>query len=197
MQSNKELSERAKELKKLFQESKECFLHGDLHTGSVMVTNGDTKVIDAEFAMFGPMGFDIGLLVGNLFLAYFSQDGYATEEDDREKCKTWIVETIGRVWSCFRSNFLLFCEEHKSRLPPLPFSPSSFLSRVWKDTLGFAGCAIIRRVVGIAHADDLEAIASQEKRADCERQALLFGQKLMLSDITSPEELLAELPHGG
>ena len=40
----------------------EALLHGDLHTGSVMVTATDTRVIDAEFAAYGPIGFDLGFV---------------------------------------------------------------------------------------------------------------------------------------
>ena len=53
-------------------------MHGDLHSGSIMVTEKETYVIDPEFAFYGPMGFDIGALIGNLYLAYFSQSGHET-----------------------------------------------------------------------------------------------------------------------
>ena len=41
-----------------------------------MATPGDTRFIDPEFAFYGPMGFDVGALVANLFLAYFAQPGH-------------------------------------------------------------------------------------------------------------------------
>jgi len=68
-----------------------------LHTGSVMVTEQDTRVIDPEFSMFGPMGFDIGAFIANLFLSYFSQDGHAKSEQDEKKCKEykrWLLLTV-------------------------------------------------------------------------------------------------------
>jgi 5-methylthioribose kinase len=37
--------------------------------------------------------------------------------------------------------------------------------QVKKDTLGFMGCEMIRRVVGIAHVEDLESIADATVRA--------------------------------
>ncbi|RYQ79844.1 hypothetical protein Ahy_Scaffold1g106638 [Arachis hypogaea] len=48
------------ELKSKFCERAHALIHGDLHTGSVMVTRESTQVIDPEFAFYGPMGFDIG-----------------------------------------------------------------------------------------------------------------------------------------
>lgn len=46
-----------------------------------MVTTDSTQVIDPEFGFYGPMGFDIGAFIGNLILAYFSQDGHADKGD--------------------------------------------------------------------------------------------------------------------
>ena len=51
----------AQELKYAFLTHAEAMVHGDLHTGSVMVTETDTRVIDPEFAFYGPMGFDMEL----------------------------------------------------------------------------------------------------------------------------------------
>lgn len=49
-----------------------------------MVTQDSTQVIDPEFSFYGPMGFDIGAYLGNLILAFFAQDGHATEGNDRK-----------------------------------------------------------------------------------------------------------------
>lgn len=51
-----------------------------------MVTFESTQVIDPEFAFYGPMGFDVGAFLGNLILAYFSQDGHADGKNDRKVC---------------------------------------------------------------------------------------------------------------
>ncbi|QHO58487.1 Methylthioribose kinase [Arachis hypogaea] len=67
-----------------FCERAQTLIHGDLHTSSVMVTRESTQVIDPEFAFYGPMGFDIGAFLGNLILAYFSQDGHADQANDRK-----------------------------------------------------------------------------------------------------------------
>jgi 5-methylthioribose kinase len=61
------------ELKWTFLTRGEALLHGDLHTGSVMVTEADTRVIDPEFAFFGPIGFDIGAVLANLMLSYLAE----------------------------------------------------------------------------------------------------------------------------
>ena len=41
---------------------------------------------------------------------------------------------------------------------------AAYMAGLWKDTLGFMGCEMIRRIVGIAHVEDLESIPDQERR---------------------------------
>lgn len=52
LREDEELKERAEELKVRFLTHKEALLHGDLHTGSVMVSPDDTRVIDPEVSMW-------------------------------------------------------------------------------------------------------------------------------------------------
>jgi 5-methylthioribose kinase len=60
-------------LKAKFVGTQQAFLHGDLHTGSLMCTPSSTLVIDPEFAFYGPIGFDVGSFLANLLFAYFAQ----------------------------------------------------------------------------------------------------------------------------
>ena len=53
-----------------FMNHAQALLHGDLHTGSIFVGNAGVKVIDPEFAFYGPMGYDIGNVLGNLFFPW-------------------------------------------------------------------------------------------------------------------------------
>jgi 5-methylthioribose kinase len=139
LKNDTELKVKISELKRKFLSSTEALIHGDLHTGSVMVCEdsiqsfvdfshvtssfanscfvwasfnvclmlvhtlfetkfvitstlmyyshsimrtqakeGSTFVFDAEFAFYGPMGFDIGAFVANLVLSICSQPGHAT-----------------------------------------------------------------------------------------------------------------------
>ena len=84
----------------------QALIHGDLHTGSVMVTPTDTRVIDPEFAMMGPIGFDLGAYMGNLLLSWYSQPGHASAEDDRKAMQEWILEQVAVFWRTFHDLFL-------------------------------------------------------------------------------------------
>ena len=89
-----------------FCERAQALVHGDLHTGSVMVTKDSTQVIDPEFAFYGPMGFDVGAFIGNLILAYFAQDGHADKGSDR---KVYAVPTFTNAKHIFFPFYFKSC----------------------------------------------------------------------------------------
>ena len=51
---------------------------------------------------------------------------------------------------------------------------------LFEDTLAFAGAKMIRRILGLAHVEDLEAIADPERRARCEVKALRLARELLV-----------------
>ncbi|KAG2704613.1 hypothetical protein I3760_05G012100 [Carya illinoinensis] len=179
------------ELKSKFCERAQALVHGDLHTGSIMVTHESTQVIDPEFAFYGPMGFDIGAFLGNLILAFFAQDGHADQVNDRKTYKEWILRTFEEVWNLFHKKFIALWDEHKdgsgeAYLPAIYNNPEvqqlaqkKFMEDLLHDTLGFGAAKMIRRIVGVAHVEDFESIADARKRADCEHRALEVAKMLL------------------
>jgi 5-methylthioribose kinase len=170
----------------------QALVHGDLHSGSVMVTEGDTRVIDPEFAFYGPIGFDLGAFLGNLLLSWYSQPGHATREDDRIAYQYWILEQADIFWVSFRERFVALWSENAQGdvLPTSMFSRpeesdtlesarSSFLEALFADMLGFAACKMIRRIVGFAHVADFDSIPDARVRADCESGALALARTLL------------------
>jgi 5-methylthioribose kinase len=171
----------------------EALLHGDLHTGSVMVTATDTRVIDAEFAAYGPIGFDLGLFVGNLLMAYFSQPGHESKTGERFEHGEWILAQVGEFWRVFVAKFdALWSATRVGDGYPTSFFATSSVSQafalererwftgLYADTLGYAGAEIIRRIVGFAHNVDFESIATPGLRSSLERRALAFARKLIV-----------------
>src|SRR4051794_12055063 len=93
-------------LKLKFLNAPEALIHGDLHTGSIMVTEDSTVVIDPEFAFYGPMGFDIGAVIANLLMAYLASAGHERSPGGRRLFEVWVLETIEAVWTEFAHEFL-------------------------------------------------------------------------------------------
>src|ERR1700735_2713463 len=91
----------------------QALIHGDLHTGSIMLTAEETRVIDAEFAFVGPMGFDVGAVIGNLLLAYLAQEGHEASPHQRDGYRIWIFDQVKAVWTGFHDRFLALWREAK------------------------------------------------------------------------------------
>lgn len=84
-----------------------------------------TYVIDAEFAFYGPIFFDVGKYLGNLLLAFLSIDGRATAEEPRAEQRRWVLESIGEVWRTFSARFVeLWTEEGAAVRRLLPDTPA-------------------------------------------------------------------------
>jgi 5-methylthioribose kinase len=180
-----------------FLSASQALVHGDLHSGSVMVTDADSRVIDPEFAFYGPIGFDLGAFFGNLLLSWYSQPGHAHAADDRTAYQAWILEQARTFWLTFRSRFLALWAEHGKgdALPLALFSApadaaalaaarGAFLDSLFADMLGFGACKMIRRILGFAHVIDFERIADADRRAACEANALAMARLLL----TRPEQ---------
>ncbi|MET3697731.1 5'-methylthioribose kinase [Bacillus oleivorans] len=170
--NNKPLKLEVARLKRSFLTEAEALLHGDLHTGSIFASDTETKVIDPEFAFYGPIGFDVGLFIGNLIFQVIVREG-----NKREVIKTHIENT----WNVFASVFSeLWDKNNVEPFAEVEGYQKQFLQKVFSDALGFAGCELIRRTVGLAHVKDLDGIQDNEKRITSKRHALAIGTALIL-----------------
>jgi 5-methylthioribose kinase len=184
------------EMKWCFQNRPEALIHGDLHTGSVMVSTLDTRVIDPEFAFYGPMGFDVGAIIGNLLIAYLSQPGHETTAGDRRSYRDYLLAQAQALWETFQDCFARLWRERVAGAPGgdiyqprlnvdapdlIQMAIDARLGAIWSDALGFAGCKIIRRIVGLAHVEDFEGIEDRDVRAACEGNALRLARDLLVN----------------
>ena len=180
-------------LKLKFLSSAEAMLHGDLHTGSVMLTPQDTRVINPEFAFMGPMGFDVGAVIANLTLNYFSHDGHERQPGERDGYRETVLAMLEQTWTSFRAKFLALWREHPTgdAYPVSLFTGAAgadrleaerqaYMDRLWTDTVGFAAAKMIRRILGLAHNIDFELIADKDRRAICEARALTLARDMMV-----------------
>jgi 5-methylthioribose kinase len=179
------------QLKAKFLGAAEALIHGDLHTGSIMVNQDETKVIDPEFAFYGPMGFDVGLLLANFFLGYYSQSGLARNPLEYE---SWLLEQVAEIWSKFEHKFSALWDEHlqgdylparllthDTRAQVIARVRADYIARVWDDALGFAAAEMIRRILGLAHVADMDEIADPTARALSETRALHAARELLVN----------------
>lgn len=186
-------------LKLKFMASPEALLHGDLHTGSIMVTDSQTRVIDPEFAFYGPMGFDVGAVLANLLMAYFASAGHERAPGERAAFEGWVLKTVEGVWNEFARKFLdlwrakgtgdaypisLFAG--KQGAARLETERQTYMQRLFCDTVGFAAAKTIRRIFGLAHNIDFELIGDPKRRAICEARAVRLAREMMVEPGTFP-----------
>ncbi len=181
----------AQRLKHVFATSAETLVHGDLHSGSIMVTDDDTRVIDPEFAFYGPMAFDVGMLFANFWMSFFSQRGHE-QAGSRSKQRNWLLGVISGTWSTFQAEFeRLWMTERNGMLYARSLfedqgddagaakSLARLMTQLEQDLFGFAGVEIHRRILGLAHNADFETIENEDLRAGCETNALNFGSEII------------------
>lgn len=160
----------------------QSLLHGDLHTGSIFVKPDSTKVFDSEFTLFGPAGFDIGLLVANFIFAYANAEATIEEEADKADYQAWLAATIAQMIDLFfeKAN-RIYDETVTERVAKYAGFKESYFKAILSDTAGFAGCELCRRIIGIAHVKDLTTIKDADQRAKAEKRSLLTGKTLILN----------------
>lgn len=178
---NNQLKLEVAKLKEGFLTHAQALIHGDLHTGSIMVTKEDTKVIDPEFAFYGPIGFDIGAVIGNLLLSFASHEGHTTDSQERMNYQAYLLTMIEQIWTYFENEFRdLWKKESKERMAVIPGYLDHYLFQILEDAAGYAGCKMIRRIIGLAHVWDMESIDDPSLRAKAEKLALSIGLELVL-----------------
>jgi 5-methylthioribose kinase len=195
-------------LGEIFLTRAQALVHGDLHSGSIMVTDGDTRIIDPEFAFYGPIGFDLGAFLGNLLLAWCAQPGHASADDDRIAYCEWILGEATAFWEAFEARFRMLWQQHgtgdaypaslyatPAAAAALERERGAYLCALHADMIGFAGCKMIRRILGFAHVADFERIADPDMRGRCERRALVLAREMLVAPerFASPAALVARV----
>ncbi len=133
------------------------------------------------------------MLLANYWMSYFSQSGH---EDGRSRAanRDYVVDVVGTTWETFRAEFSrLFEEERTGMLYPKSLyedqgdrmgarqALDNILHDIFTDMLGFAGVEMHRRILGLAHNADFEAIEDERLRATCETPALILGRHLVVN----------------
>lgn len=203
LRADRDLKVASQRMKHQFATRAETLVHGDLHSGSVMVTDDETRVIDPEFAFYGPMAFDVGMLLANYWMSFFSQRGHEAG-GSRASMRLYLLGVIDQTWKIFRDEFAhLWRTERTGILYQATLfenqddglaseqALNQVIHDIWTDMLGFAGIEIHRRILGLAHNADFEKIGDEKLRASCEAPALKFGRHIAVN--RSHIQSLAEL----
>lgn len=164
-------------LKFHFMNNSQSLIHGDLHTGSIFINQNEMKVIDPEFAFFGPMGYDIGNVIANLIFAWARGRAYQKKEFTE-----WVENTLFDVMDLFYTKFSTAWDKHTIELVAKNADfKEHYVQNVMKDTAGMAGLELARRIVGLAKVKDITTIEPIENRLKAERLCLRIAVELILN----------------
>ena len=170
-------------LRETFMNKAEALIHGDLHTGSIFIgnstgaaadSNGTTepcmKIIDPEFAFYGPIGYDLGNIIAHLYCAWM----YAAFIREKRSAADKFIERIAAAIEALPQ---LFTAKALERCKTVPLSDSLYneryirrrLAEIITDAYGFAGTEIIRRAVGDTKTAEFDAMGQDPRRITMER----------------------------
>lgn len=195
-------------LREIFMNKAEALIHGDLHTGSIFIGSSagipiDTnttpdrnatsepcmKIIDPEFAFYGPIGYDLGNIIAHLYCAWMyaafirgASDKIKIGIDIRSHIP--ILQTssasdgfIERIAAAIEALPQLFTAKALERCKTVPLSDPLYneryirrrLAEILADAYGFAGTEIIRRAAGDTKTAEFDAMGQDTRRITMER----------------------------
>lgn len=165
-------------LKDKFQNQSQALVHGDLHSGSIFVNESGIKVIDPEFAFYGPIGYDYGNVWGNLVFPLVNAIVLEKDKDLIKSLKTQLVETIDKsIEKLYRAydeyvEFAYFKNEKFKE---------DYLKEIVSDSFGYGGCEIIRRTVGDSKVLEITSVKNMDKRVKLDKILIEIGMYLILA----------------
>jgi 5-methylthioribose kinase len=193
------------EMKQAYMTHAEALIHADLHTGSIMLNAEDTRVIDPEFAFFGPMAYDVGAVLQNLVLNYLSHFAHTADREERESYQAYLLDMIRAIWNEFARKFdAVWAANNRGELVPqaywdFPGGSEAFaeyrrcyIQRLLQETAGHGGTKFLRRMMGIVSVWDFASIEDLGKRAIAERLAIRIGRRWILErrSVTGIDDLV-------
>ena len=177
-------------LRERFMNNAQALIHGDLHSGSIFANENGIKVIDPEFAFYGPMGYDIGNLVGNLFFSWVNKIYTMPEETGAiAALEKTVCDTVDLTWEKMRAKYDALVEYPFYKIPAFM---ESYFAGIMADTFGYAGTEIIRRTVGSSKVMELNSVTDPARRAPMERVLVKLGVRLVKEreNLRTGEELV-------
>ena len=200
-------------LRETFMNKAEALIHGDLHTGSIFIgttiDGGNSldcnssnkqcmKIIDPEFAFYGPIGYDLGNIIANLYCAWMyaaftgnarrNEKSYAQTEPQTFTSEPSAADDFTeRIAAAIETLPQLFTAKALERCKSVPLSDPLYneryirrrLAEILADAYGFAGTEIIRRAVGDTKTAEFDAMGSDPRRITMERIVIKTACRLI------------------
>lgn len=166
------------EIKKMYMEGDGkggnlALCHGDLHPGSVMCHNGEgvVKIIDPEFAIYGPPGLDLGSLLSGVVLAG-QHHKFLGDMEGAKGCKMFAKEFLG----AYRGHAAGLGED--------------IVEGIVKDAMGFCACEVGRTALGFAGGRVWLQFEDEGLKAKALKATVQVARELMVGKGEGEETLM-------
>ena len=184
-------------LKEKFNNYPQGLIHGDLHSGSIFVKNENEetkiKIIDPEFAFYGPIAYDLGNVLAHFIFAQ-GYAKYSTLFVDKEKQRTDFLSWLENVKNNLFKFFHVFAKDFLVKNIKDPVYQNeifidNYIEKIKIDAVSFCGTELNRRIIGSAKTAEITSIKKIENRIALERDLAELGCAMILN----PEEILRGL----
>lgn len=166
-------------LREKFMNYSQSLIHGDLHSGSIFINEKGIKIIDPEFSFYGPMAYDVGNVIGNLYFPLYRAKFFMEENEKKEKFINWLEKCIFDIPNLFSEKCKLLWEKYSNdKLLKNEKFRDYYIENIVKDSLAYAGTEMIRRTIGDAKVLGLTSLESSEKKLQFERE--LINQAILM-----------------
>ena len=160
-------------LREKFMNYSQALIHGDLHSGSIFINEKGIKIIDPEFSFYGPMAYDIGNVIGNLYFPLYRAKFFMEESKEKEEFINWLEKTIFNIPILFSKKCKLLWEKYSNeKLLKNNKFMNYYIENIIEDSLAYAGTEIIRRTVGDAKVLELTSLENSEKKLQLEKKLI-------------------------
>ena len=160
-------------LREKFMNYSQSLIHGDLHSGSIFINEKGIKIIDPEFSFYGPMAYDIGNVIGNLYFPLYRAKFFMEDSKKKEEFINWLEKCILDIPILFSEKCKLLWEKYSNdKLLKNKKFRDYYIENIVKDSLAYAGAEIIRRTVGDAKVLELTSLENSEKKLQLERELI-------------------------
>ncbi|MBP8031801.1 MAG: phosphotransferase [Acetobacterium sp.] len=196
---NPQIKAEFQRLENKFMNDKECLIHTDLHSSNIMISADDVRIIDGEFAGFGPLAQDFGRLTASLTLNYISWFGDETRTAaEKADFQTYLLVTITDLYTTFQKEFQQLVESHREESYSLKtLNVDTYLIDQLQNALSYTGVNVMSRLANRGICYDFLRLPEANRLVPC-LLGMDISKELMLNQrnyltITDYTQLLKNL----
>jgi 5-methylthioribose kinase len=116
-------------------------------------------------------------------LNYVSWEGRTDKtEVDINRYRIYLLDSMEDIWREFLDEFnYLWENESRDIITKTAGYREYYIKNLLHETIGFCACEIMRRIIGMAHVPDMDAVEDPKKRAGAQIMGLKVGQAILIN----------------